>query len=185
LVLSYEAVYAKSIANAEGILLAAAGATTATLEVKGRATHADATPELGRNALIELSHQIPEKAFAFRDVRLSQLGAAEELRAALESKIMESHLVPGTEVSIKIDAGRPPYLAGERGLVLAQRAQPFMLNSTGGRSCCTPAPVPVPMQVTRGVLANPWSWRAWDWRDMATTPKMSTSRLTPLFRASI
>jgi len=149
------AVYAKSIAKAEGILLAAAGAT----------------PELGRNALMEQSHQllatkdiakgipgaqlnwtcaqgglvrnqIPERAFAFGDVRLSQPGAADKLRAALESKIKESYLVVSdTEVSIKIDAVRPLYLAGERGLALAQRAhaiyaeldgRPLLLHPSSG-----------------------------------------------------
>lgn len=158
--LSFEPIVAKSIAKAEGILLAAAGATTATLEVKGRASHAGAAPELGRNALMELSHQmlatrdvakgipgaqlnwtyaqgglvrnqIPEKAFAFGDVRLTQSGAADKLLGALESKIKESHLVPDTEVSVKMDVGRPPYVAGERGLALAKRAQAIYAELDG------------------------------------------------------
>jgi len=142
------------------VLLAAAGAITATLEVKGRASHAGAAPELGRNALMELSHQmlatqdvakgipgaqlnwtyaqgglvrnqIPEKAFAFGDVRLTQPGAADKLLAALKGKIKESHLVPDTEVSVKMDVGRPPYVAGARGLELAKRAQAIYAELDG------------------------------------------------------
>ena len=97
----------------EGLLLGAAGTARATLEVKGRSSHAGAAPELGRNALIELayqlqqtrdiaevhpgaqlnwttakagvvSNQIPEKASAGGDVRSTAPGAAERLRAALQ-----------------------------------------------------------------------------------------------------
>ena len=151
-VLSYEPSPAKAIAQHEGVLMAAAGTATATLEVKGRASHAGAAPEQGRNALIELSHQmlatqdiakdipgaqlnwtyaqgglvrnqIPEKAYAFADVRLMLPGAAEKISAALNAKIIESKRVPDTEVSVKFEVGRPPYVAGERGLALAKRAQ--------------------------------------------------------------
>jgi glutamate carboxypeptidase len=151
-VLSYEPTAAKAFAKDEGVLLAAAGTATATLEVKGRASHAGAAPEQGRNALIELSHQvlatqdiakgipgaqlnwtysqgglvrnqIPEKAYAFADVRLMQPDAADKLNAALQAKVQESHRVPDTEVSVKFDIGRPPYVAGERGIALAKRAQ--------------------------------------------------------------
>lgn len=151
-VLSFEPSPAKAVAQVEGVLLGAAGTATATLEVKGRASHAGAAPEQGRNALIELSHQvlatqdiakdipgaqlnwtysqgglvrnqIPERAYAMADVRLLQPGAAEKLRAALEAKVKESKRVPETEVTVKLEIGRPPYLAGERGLALAKRAQ--------------------------------------------------------------
>lgn len=170
-VLSYEPSPAKAMAQVEAVLLGAAGTATATLEVKGRASHAGAAPEQGRNALIELSHQmlatqdiakdipgaqlnwtysqgglvrnqIPERAHAFADVRLLQPGAAEKLRAALEAKVKESKRVPDTEVTVKLDMGRPPYLAGERGLALAKRAQSIyaeldgrklqLIPSTGG-----------------------------------------------------
>lgn len=151
-VLSFEPTAAKAMAKEEGVLLGAAGTATVTMEVKGRASHAGAAPEQGRNALIELSHQmlatqdvakgipgaqlnwtysqggmvrnqIPDRAFAFADVRLLSPGAADALRAALEAKVQESKRVPDTEVSIKFEIGRPPYAAGPRGLALAQRAQ--------------------------------------------------------------
>lgn len=159
-VLSFEPSPAKSIAQVEAVLLGAAGTATASLEVKGRASHAGAAPEQGRNALIELSHQmlatqdiakdipgaqlnwtyaqgglvrnqIPERAHAFADVRLLQPGAAEKLRVALESKVKESKRVPDTEVTVKFDLGRPPYLAGERGLALAKRAQAIYAELDG------------------------------------------------------
>jgi len=151
-VLSYEPTAAKAVAKEEGVLLAAAGTATVTLEVKGRASHAGAAPEQGRNAVIELAHQvlateniakdipgaqlnwtnfngglvrnqIPERAFAFADVRLLQPGAADKLRAALESKLKESKRVPDTELRLKFEIGRPPYVACVRGMVLAKRAQ--------------------------------------------------------------
>jgi len=159
-VLSFEPTAAKAVAKDEGVLLGAAGTATATLEVKGRASHAGAAPDLGRNALIELSHQvlatqdvakgipgaqlnwtysqgglvrnqIPERAYAFADVRLLSPGAADALRTALEAKVKESKRVPDTEVSIKLDIGRPPYAAGPRGLALAQRAQAIYQEMDG------------------------------------------------------
>ena len=151
-VLSFEPTSAKAVAKEEGVLLGAAGTATVTLEVKGKASHAGAAPEQGRNALIELSHQIlatqdiaktipgaqlnwtysqgglvrnqiPERAYATADVRLLAPGAAEKLRVALEAKIAESKRVPDTEVSVKMEVSRPAFLAGERGMALAKRAQ--------------------------------------------------------------
>jgi glutamate carboxypeptidase len=46
------------VAKDEGVLLMAAGTAQARLAVKGVASHADAAPDQGRNALIELSHQL-------------------------------------------------------------------------------------------------------------------------------
>ena len=167
-VLSYEPSPAKAIAKFEGVLLAAAGTATATLEVKGRASHAGAAPEQGRNALMELSHQmlatqdiakdipgallnwtyaqgglvrnqIPEKAYAFADVRLMLPGAAEKISAALNAKIKESKRVPDTEVSVKFEFGRPPYVAGERGLALAKRAQAIYTELEGRKLILHPS----------------------------------------------
>lgn len=159
-VLSYEPTAAKSMAKVEGVLLSAAGTATATMEVKGRASHAGAAPQEGRNALIELSHQmlateniakdipgaqlnwthaqgglvrnqIPESAVATADVRLLQPDAADKLKAALTAKTQESKRVPDTHVHIKMDVGRPPYVAGERGTALAQRARAIYAELDG------------------------------------------------------
>ena len=159
-VLSYEPTAAKSMAKVEGVLLAAAGTATATMEVKGRASHAGAAPDEGRNALIELSHQmlatqdiaknipgaqlnwtyaqggsvrnqIPAQAMATADVRLLKPDAAEKLQAALVAKTQESHRVPDTHVHVSLDVGRPPYVAGERGMALAQRARAIYAELDG------------------------------------------------------
>lgn len=159
-VLSYEPTAAKSVAKVEGILLASAGTAIAKMEVKGRAAHAGAAPDEGRNALIELSHQmlatqdiaksipgaqlnwtyaqggsvrnqIPAQAIATADVRLLKSDAAEKLQAALVAKTQESHRVPDTHVHVSLDVGRPPYVAGERGLALAQKARAIYAELEG------------------------------------------------------
>ena len=159
-VLSYEPSPAKAMAKDEGVLLAAAGTAKATLDVKGRSSHAGAAPELGRNALVELAYQvlqtqdvaksvpgaqlnwtmvdaittrnqIPERAQAGADVRLTLPGADERLLAALRAKVAEGHRVPDTEVSVAIEVGRPPYAAGERGLVLAKKAEAIYAELDG------------------------------------------------------
>ena len=159
-VLSYEPTAAKSVAKVEGVLLSAAGVGEARLEVKGKASHAGAAPEEGRNALIELSHQmlatehiakgiagaqlnwthaqggrvhnqIPESAVATADVRLLKPDAADKLKAALQAKVQESKRVPDTHVHVQLEVGRPPYVAGERGMALAQRARSIYAELDG------------------------------------------------------
>jgi glutamate carboxypeptidase len=159
-VLSYEPTAAKSVAKLEGVLLASAGTAIAKMEVKGRASHAGAAPDEGRNALIELSHQmlatqdiaknipgaqlnwtyaqggsvrnqIPAQAIATADVRLLKSDAAEKLQSALVAKTKESQRVPDTHVHVTLDVGRPPYVAGERGMVLAQKARAIYAELDG------------------------------------------------------
>ena len=48
----------QAVAQEEGVLLGAAGAGTATLEVRGRGRTLALPPNRGRNALIELAHQM-------------------------------------------------------------------------------------------------------------------------------
>lgn len=159
-VLSYEPTPAKSVMKAEAVLLAAAGTATATMEVKGRQSHAGAAPEQGRNALIELAYQllqtqdvakgipgaqlnwtmvdaistrnqIPDKAVAGADVRLTAPGAAEQLLPALRAKVAEGKRVPDTETTITMAMGRPPYVAGERGRALAEKAKAIYAELDG------------------------------------------------------
>jgi glutamate carboxypeptidase len=151
-VFSSEPTAAKEVAKNESLLLGAAGTAVATLEVKGRTAHAGAAPELGRNALIELAYQlqqtrdiaqsipgaqlnwtraqagvvgnqIPEKATATADVRITVPGADAKLRQALADKVAGSRLVPDTETTIRLDVGRPPFLANDRARALAIEAQ--------------------------------------------------------------
>jgi glutamate carboxypeptidase len=76
-------------------------------------------------------NQIPESAVATADVRLLQPDAADKLKAALIAKTQESKRVPDTHVHIKMDVGRPPYVAGERGMALAQRARAIYAELDG------------------------------------------------------
>jgi len=152
-VLSCEPTVAKAIVKEEGLLLGASGTGMVTMEVLGRQSHAGAAPELGRNALIELSYQllqtrdvaksvagtqlnwtyaqsgsvrnqIPEKAVATADMRLySNNRDADKLLAALRAKVAESQLVPDTRTIITMDVMRPPYAADDRAKELAKKAQ--------------------------------------------------------------
>jgi glutamate carboxypeptidase len=150
-VLSYEPTAAKAVAKAEGVLLAAAGTATATLTVKGKASHAGAAPEQGRNALVELAHQIaatadiakgipgaqlnwteassgkvrnqiPDLANASADVRLTAADAAAKLEAALKAQVAQRR-VPDTDTTVALHIGRPPFAGDARTLALAKRAQ--------------------------------------------------------------
>jgi glutamate carboxypeptidase len=140
-----------TVASHEALLLGASGTATGTMEVTGRASHAGASPDRGRNALIELAHQllqtrdvaksipgtqlnwttakagtvrnqIPEKATAGADIRLTIPDGIQKLQAALDEKI-KTRLVPDTETRITIEPGRPPFVASERGRALAQEGQ--------------------------------------------------------------
>jgi glutamate carboxypeptidase len=151
-VLSFEPSAAKAVAKGESLLLGAAGIAAVTLEVKGRAAHAGAAPDMGRNAIIEISHQmlqtrdiakdipgatlnwtnvvsnkatnqIPELAVAKGDVRITVPGAEEKLNAALQAKLASSKLVPDTVTTAKLEVGRPAFVAGAPGRALAERAQ--------------------------------------------------------------
>lgn len=159
-VLSYEPSPAKAVLKAEAVLLAAAGTATVTMEVKGRSSHAGAAPDQGRNALIELAYQllqtqdvakgipgaqlnwtmvdaittrnqIPARAVAGADVRLTAPGAAEKLLPALRAKVAESKRVPDTETTVEMKIGRPPYAAGERGKALAEKARAIYAELNG------------------------------------------------------
>jgi glutamate carboxypeptidase len=149
--LSCEPTAAAPAARNDALLLGASGTATGTMEVKGRAAHAGAAPQLGRNALIELSHQllqtqdiaksipgtqlnwttaeagtvrnqIPEKATAGADIRVTVPDGVEKLQAALNEKV-KNRLVPDTETTVKIEVGRPAFVASDRGRALAKEGQ--------------------------------------------------------------
>lgn len=60
-VLSFEPSPAKAVIEHEGVLLSAAGTSQVRMTVEGRSAHAGAAPEQGRNALVELAHQLMHK----------------------------------------------------------------------------------------------------------------------------
>lgn len=159
-VLSCEPNVAKAVAKSESLLLAAAGTATATMQVKGRSSHAGAAPELGRNALLELAYQmqetrdlaktvpgaqmnwtqaktsgplnqIPETASAVGDVRVTASGAAQKLQTALQQKVDAGHLIPDTKTTIAMEEGRPAFVADTRSKELAARAQQIYAEMDG------------------------------------------------------
>ena len=152
IVLSFEPTSTREHNQSESLLLGAAGTAAATLTVKGRASHAGVSPELGRNAIIEISHQmiqtkdvaasipgtqlnwtnvisnkatnqIPELATARPEVRLTIPGAEKPLLSALQAKVASTKLVPDTESTIQLVIGRPAFRAGPAGRALAEKAQ--------------------------------------------------------------
>lgn len=123
-----------------------------TMEVRGQASHAGTAPRMGRNAVLELAHQvlatrdvagsidgtqlnwtnivsdkaynqIPDLATAVADARITREGAEVELLNALKAKVAESSLVPGTEVSISLEILRPGFRASRESLEVAALAQ--------------------------------------------------------------
>ncbi len=151
-VLSCEPTLGGEASRNESVLLGTSGITSVVMEVRGRASHAGVAPDLGRNALIELSYQllqtrdiaksipgvqlnwtvaqagtvrnqIPDKASASGDVRLTVNDGAAKLRAALQDKVNSGKLVPDTETTIRIEGGRPAFVGGEPSRALARRAQ--------------------------------------------------------------
>jgi glutamate carboxypeptidase len=159
-VLSFEPSPAKAVIEHEGVLLSAAGTSQVRMTVEGRSAHAGAAPEQGRNALIELAHQlmqtrdiaasvpgaqlnwttansgtarnqIPERAEAGGDVRVTQADSNDNLRAALQAKVQESHAVPDTTTTVTLEPLRPIYVAGERGQALADLARDIYAELDG------------------------------------------------------
>jgi glutamate carboxypeptidase len=150
-VLSCEPTAAAPAAKNDALLLGASGTATGKMEVKGRASHAGAAPQLGRNALTELAHQllqtrdvaksvpgtqlnwttaqagkvrnqIPESAVAGADIRVTVKDGLQMLQAALNEKVKDK-LIPDTETTITIEVGRPPFVATDRGRLLAMEGK--------------------------------------------------------------
>jgi glutamate carboxypeptidase len=159
-VLSFEPSPAKAVIEHEGVLLSAAGTSQVRMTVQGRSAHAGAAPEQGRNALVELSHQlvqtkdvatgvpgaqlnwttasagtarnqIPERAEAGGDARVMQADSNDNLLAALQAKVKESQLVPDTTTTVTLEPLRPIYVAGERGRALADLARSIYAELDG------------------------------------------------------
>lgn len=150
-VLSCEPTAAAPAAAHNSLLLGASGTATGTIEVRGRAAHAGAAPQLGRNALVELAHQIlqtrdvakaipgtqlnwttaqagtvrnqiPDRAVAGADIRVTVADGVQKLQAALDEKVKDK-LIPDTETIVTIQAGRPAFVASDAGRALARQGQ--------------------------------------------------------------
>ena len=127
------------------------GSTVYTLHVKGRAAHAGVSPQDGRNAAVELIHQlkvldrfphagegltvnltlmsagsrnniIPEDAAATLNVRVREKAQADAVLQALQESA-RSHEVPDTTVTVATETAFPPLPENPATAALADRAQ--------------------------------------------------------------
>lgn len=127
------------------------GINAVMLEVRGKSSHAGSAPEDGRNAVMELAHQltqlrdlgdadkgttvnwtlvdggekrniIPDQATAEADMRYSDLSETERVLAD-GRRIIENRLIDDTRVELRIDKGRPPLADNPGSRRLAETAQ--------------------------------------------------------------
>ncbi|CAA2144426.1 glutamate carboxypeptidase [Methylobacterium bullatum] len=148
-VLSFEPSFAE--AGVDAVTVATKGINYASLTVKGRASHAGGAPEAGRNAVVELAHQIlqlqdlgdpskgtslhwtmiqggtkpniiPETAKAEGDMRY--FVPSEYDRILTEARrIVGAHRVPDTQVTFDLARGRPPLPRNPASTSLGDRAK--------------------------------------------------------------
>jgi glutamate carboxypeptidase len=136
--------------NDDRIRLTTSGNGAVLLKVQGRASHAGAAPEEGRNALYELAHQIlqtrdlsepliglslnwtianaggtrniiPAAAAATGDARVTRVRDWDALEAKLRERMAKT-LVPETKVSLVVERRRPPLEATPGSRALANYA---------------------------------------------------------------
>jgi len=140
-----------SQAKSDRIALTTAGIAAVNLNITGKASHAGSAPELGRNALEELSFQIqqmrdlsdpkegvkmnwtlanagtnrnviPSVAFATADVRVMK----KEDFDVMEKKVRErakTQQIPDTKIDIAFERRRPPLLTSPQSLKMAEYAK--------------------------------------------------------------
>jgi glutamate carboxypeptidase len=137
--------------DGERVIVATNGIALVELEVKGRASHAGSAPEQGRNAALELAHQIlrlkdlgdaakgttlnftflrggdrlniiPDHAHATADMRFSDPSEVARVEGDARRLTLE-HLVPDTEVEVKVDPRRPPFARNRASDTLAETAR--------------------------------------------------------------
>lgn len=136
--------------DAERVIVATNGIAHVHLQVKGLAAHAGSAPEKGRNAALELSHQIvqlqdlgnpakgttvnwtmlsagtkaniiPDQAEATADMRMSDLTELGRVQADADKHIQQ-HLIPDTGVKVQVEQRRPPFIKNAATDNLATRA---------------------------------------------------------------
>lgn len=140
IVLSFEPTWAG--APGDYIMIGTAAYAQFRMEVRGRTSHAGAASDTGRNAVVELSHQIlqtrdldkdvsgvqlnwtnvnadqafnqiPGVAFAIGDVRITKPGAEIELQELLQTTVNNNPLVPDTETTISFEILNPGLQAND------------------------------------------------------------------------
>ncbi len=154
-VLSFE----PTSADVEKLSLGTSGIAYVQANIKGKASHAGAAPELGINALVEasdlvlrtldiddksrslrfnwtiakagaVSNIIPASATLNADVRYAR---NEDLDAAMKTlaERAQQKRLPGAEVEVVMTRGRPAFNAGEGGRKLIDKAQAFYKEAGG------------------------------------------------------
>jgi glutamate carboxypeptidase len=140
-----------SLVSSDKVSLTTAGIGAVLLGVQGRASHAGSAPEQGRNALVELAHQImqmrdlsdpatglkmnwtlasagdnrnviPAKASAVADVRVLRVADYDGIEAKVRERI-KNQLIPDTKVEMTFERRRPPLELTAASRALAQHAQ--------------------------------------------------------------
>jgi glutamate carboxypeptidase len=146
-VLSFES----SRVDSDRLALTTAGIAAVLLNVQGRASHAGAAPERGRNALYELAHQIlqtrdlsdpatgvkmnwtianagtnrnviPAVASAVADVRVLRVADYDGIERKVRERIKDQ-LIPDTKVEMTFERRRPPLEMTAASQALAKHAQ--------------------------------------------------------------
>lgn len=154
-VLSFEGAYVKD----DKLSLATAGIASVTLHVTGKASHAGSAPELGVNALYELSHQIlqmrdlsdpatglkmnwtisksgsnrnviPASATAGADVRVLKVSDYDRIEQQVNERV-KKQLIPEAKVELKFERRRPPLEATDASRALARHAQQIYKDELG------------------------------------------------------
>jgi glutamate carboxypeptidase len=137
--------------DSDRLSLATSGIGAVTLKVKGRASHAGSAPELGRNALYEISHQvlqmrdlsrpevgfkmnwtlskagtnrnvIPAEAVATADVRMIRQSDFEEAKKILQERVKKK-LIADTQIELSFEDRRPPLEESAASKALGAHAQ--------------------------------------------------------------
>lgn len=137
--------------DTDAVTVATNGINGVFVDVKGKSSHAGSAPEAGRNAAMELSHQliqlkdlgdkakgttvnwtminagtkrniIPDSAVAEGDMRYSDLSESDRVLADGQ-RIVQSKLIDGTQVTFRMDKGRPPLAKNPATEHLAKTAQ--------------------------------------------------------------
>ncbi|RMO97366.1 Glutamate carboxypeptidase [Pseudomonas syringae pv. philadelphi] len=135
----------------DAVTVATNGINGLILDVKGKSSHAGSAPEAGRNAAIELAHQmlqlkdlgdagkgttvnwtlikggekrniIPSSASAEADMRYSDLSESDRVLVDGQ-RIVKNTLIDGTEVTLRMEKGRPPLAKNPGSEQLAKIAQ--------------------------------------------------------------
>ena len=140
-----------SQAKSDRIALTTAGIAAVILNITGKASHAGSAPELGRNALEELSFQIqqmrdlsdptegikmnwtlanagtnrnviPSAAFASADVRVMKKEDFDLMEQRVKERL-KNQQIPDTKVVMTFERRRPPLVTSSQSLQVAEHAK--------------------------------------------------------------